>query len=447
MLALVFAVSASTAFGDVPRSDARDVAARVAEQWRVAGAHTVQLPTRFLFDEETVLIPIPAPDSSTHEDEGCTQVAAIGARGLSFRARLSDAPMDPLLPPETTARSSSTAGVLELRRCERGRPPVKHVVVTAEAGRGAVEIVVGRSTSPLASLAAIIPERTGGVVPAPPEAGSLPSLPSQDKRMEAAELRARRDGASVRARTMSRSGEDGSGEEDLELDEGCHRIEVFGKELLHGGPSSTSQHAPTRSVSAAARRFRLDLDAELRDGDHLLARDRTEAPDARLETCVGSPTHVTLMYAGAPPHSEVVLTRGSWPLPARIPPMWGPAVRSKMARVMFLRHVAPPAEDPVFLTQGATGTTLLPLSVETGGCYIAVVGVTHGQRLRQLQLRALIGARESTDERGVAEEAALVAFCVRAHESARVEVLARGTGVSWGLALFHVKSGVWEAGR
>jgi len=119
-----------------------------------------------------------------------------------------------------------------------------------------------------------------------------------------------------------------------------------------------------------------------------------------------------------------------------------------MARVMFLRHIAVPTDDPVFLAQGSTGAepTPMPVPVETGGCYVAVVGITRG-RARQLQLRALIGARESTDERGAAEEAALTAFCIRAHETARLEVLSKGMGVSWGLAMFRVKSGIWEAGR
>lgn len=395
----------------------------------MAGGRTAAVPTRFVFDDETILVPIPPePDEARSE---CTQVAVIGARGLSFRARLSDAPMDPLLPPEPTARASSTAGVLELRRCDRARPAVRHVVITAEGGRGALEVVVGRSDRPLPSLASVIPERTGGAIPPPPETGMLPPLVSQDNRAEAAEVRARREGASVRARVRARAGDEGTGEEDIELEEGCHRIEVFGRELMRERPG---------------RRFRLDVDAELRDGDQLLARDRTEAPDARLETCVGGPTSVTLLYGGTPPHSEVIVTRSTWPLPARLPPLWGPAARSKMARVMFLRHVAVPADDPVYLTQGSSGTTPVPLSVETGGCYVAVVGVARGHA-RQLQLRTLVGARESTDERGAAEEAALTAFCVRAHETARFEVLARGSGVSWGLALFRLKSGVWEAGR
>jgi hypothetical protein len=234
----------------------------------------------------------------------------------------------------------------------------------------------------------------------------------------------------VKGRLRTTAGEDGSGSEDIDLEEGCHRIEVFGREIV---PHSRS-----------GRRFRLDLDAELRDDDHLLARDRTEAPDARLETCVGNPTQVSLAFAGAQPGSPVLVTRGTWPLPARLPPLWGPVTRSKMARAMFLRHVAVPADDPVYLAQGASGTTPLPLSVETGACYVAVVGIARGHA-RQLQLRAIVGARESTDERGAAEEAALTAFCVRAHEPARLEITSRGTGVSWGLALFRVKSGVWEA--
>lgn len=408
------------------RADARSVSARVAEQWTSAGARTTALLPRFVFDGETVLVPIPVEVDDVRS--ACTQVAVIGARGLSFRAKLSDAPSDPLLMPEPTARASSAAGVLELRRCD-GAPPVRHVLVRAEGGRGVIEIVVGRSERPLPPLGVVIPERTGGALPPAPAAGALSPMMARGKRVEAAETRARRDGATVGERARVRAGADGGGEEDLELDAGCHRVELFG-----------------RGVAADGRRLRLDVDAELRDEDRTLARDRTEAPDARLEACVGSPARVTLRYVGAPPHSEVIVTRGSWALPARLPSMWGPATRSRMARVMFLRHVALPADDPVYLAQGSSGTTPLPLEVETGACYVAVVGITAG-RARQLQLRALVGARESTDERGATEEAALSAFCVRAHETARVEVLARGPGVSWGLALFRVKSGVWEADR
>lgn len=421
-LALLGATPAAAA--PVEQGDARTVAGRVEAEWKKAGAKTWTLPSRFVFDEETVLIPIP-------EGEGeCTEVAVIGARGLSFRARLSDAPVDPLVPPEPNARAASAAGVLALRRCDKDRP-VHHIVLTAEAGRGAIEVIAGRSDKPLPALATLLPERAGGAVPAPPEAGALPALTAPETRAEAAEARAKREGASAGGRAKIRSGDEGGGEEDIELEPGCHRVEVFGRELGRERPG---------------RRFRLDVDAELRDSERVIARDRTEAPDARLETCVGETSRVTLAFTGSPPHSEVILTRATWPLPAKLPTLWGPATKSRMARAMFVRHVTTPTDEPVYLTQGSTGSTPIPLSVETGACYVAVVGIARGHP-RQLQLRAIVGGRESTDERGAADEAALSTFCVRAYESARLEVQARGTGVAWALALFRVQSGNWEQGR
>ena len=425
--ALLSSVSWALSFAPSAHAEtARAVSDRVVEQWRSAGGHVAALPTRFLFDDETVLVPVPV-DATT----GCTHVALIGARGLSFRARLSDTTSDPLAP-EIGARASSLAGVVELRRCG-GTRPIRHVVVTSDAGRGALEVIVAHAPSALPALASVIPERTGGALPPVPETGPLPVLPAPERRAEVAEARAKREGARVDARTPLRSGDDGGGEGELQLGAGCHRVEVFARD-----PRADS----------VSRRFRLDLDAELRDptSDRVLARDRTEAPDARLEACVGRPTKVSVVFAGAPPNGDVTSTLASWPLPERLPTLWGAAARGKMARVMFMRHITAPSDDAVFLGQGSSGTTPLPVPVETGACYVAVVVLTHGHA-RKLEIRTVVGARESSDERGAAEEAALSAFCVNAHETARVEVNARGTGVGWGVALFRTKSGVWEAGR
>lgn len=395
----------------------------MAEQWKAAGAKTTTLPTRFLFDDDRQVIAVPASEDGA----ACTYVALIAARGLSFRAKLSGASNDPLLPPEPGARATSAAGIVELRRCDP-KMPVKAVEVTSDAGRGAIEIIVAHGPAGLPSLATLAPERTGGALPPVPEAGALSALAPQDKRAEVAEQRARRDGARIDPRTALRAGDDGTGEAELDLAAGCYRFDVVARERNERN----------------GRRYRLDVDAELRDGDHILARDRTEAPDARLEACVGKSSRLTLVYAGAVPGSDVVVLRGSWPLPARLPTLWGAPARSRMARVLFVRHVAVPSEDPVFLVQGGSGTTSVPVPVEVGGCYVAIAAVTHG-RARQLQLRSIVGARESVDERGAAEEAALSAFCVRAHEKARIEVLARPSGVAWGLAVYRVKSGIWES--
>lgn len=407
-------------------AEAREVTARVVDEWSRAGGRAVTLPSKFLFDDDRILVPVPPADDGAN----CVHVAVIGARGLSFRARLSDASRDPLDVPEAAARAASTAGVLELHRCDPSRP-VRHVEIASDAGRGALEIVVARSGARLPPLVSLIPERTGGALPPVPEAGPLPPLGPQDKRADGAELRARREGATVKPRQSSPAGEDGMGELELDVEEGCHRVEIFGREL--------------RS-DRAGRRYRLDVDAELRDSDQVLARDRTEAPDARVEACVGRASRLTLVFAGTPPGTQALVTRATWPIPARLPPIWGPSTRSKMARAMLTRHIAVPPDDPVYLAQGSSGATPLPIPVETGACYVAIVGVTRG-RARQLQIHATVGGRESTDERGAVDEAALSAFCVRAQESARVEIVARGTGVSWGLAVYRVKSANWESGR
>lgn len=419
------AAIASLAPGVARADDARPLAARVESEWSRAGAHATTLPSRFLFDDESAFLSLPEPTDGAP----CTHVAIVAARGTSFRARLEGASEDPLAP-EAGGRATSVAGVLELHRCDPAKP-VRGVHVTADAGRGTVEVVIGHSSRPLPALSVVLPERTGGPLPPTPDTGPLSPLSPPEKRADVADARARRDGAVAAARLGSRAGEEGMGAEPVELQPGCHRIEIFAKDPRTEKPG---------------RRFRLDLDAELRDqtGERLIARDRTEAPDAKLEACVGEPTRAGLVFVGALPGSDVTITHSSWPLPARLPPLWGPEARGRMARAMFARHVALPEHDPVFIAQGTSGVTPFPVPVEIGGCYLAVAGVGHGVA-RSFALRASVGPRESTDERGAAEGAALVAFCVRSGERARIEVQARGQGLGYGVALFRVKSGAWEA--
>jgi hypothetical protein len=84
--------------------------------------------------------------------------------------------------------------------------------------------------------------------------------------------------------------------------------------------------------------------------------------------------------------------------------------------------------------------------MEPGGCYLAVAAVAQGQ-VKGIGLRALVGAFESTDDRSATEGACAVAFCARDRSTASLEVDARGTSTSWGLAVFRVASGIWEVPR
>jgi hypothetical protein len=63
-------------------------------------------------------------------------------------------------------------------------------------------------------------------------------------------------------------------------------------------------------------------------------------------------------------------------------------------------------------------------------------------------LRVRVGARTSSFDRGVEGDGALVGFCSEDRDLAVAEVETRGTPLfGWGLALYHLQSGVWEVPR
>ena len=194
-------------------------------------------------------------------------MAFLAARGLGFHVRLVDGRGD-----EPNARLPSEAGALSIERCGAALP--RHLLVTSDSGRGALETLIARSAKPLEPLRRILPERTGGTTVSAPEPGPLPPLPLPEKRADLAEAPARRDGAMVSSRVTWRAGVDGGGAGEEILEAGCHMLQLFAVDQRSANPSGHGK---------------LDLDAEIRDAsdDRILARDRSDAPDARLELCVG----------------------------------------------------------------------------------------------------------------------------------------------------------------
>jgi hypothetical protein len=258
-------------------------------------------------------------------------------------------------------------------------------------------------------------------------------LPSPDRRADAADARARRDGATIASRVSLPSAPDGSGGTGVTLDPGCHTLRLFPVDPRGGRP----------------RGGKVDLDAELRgrSDDHVLARDRSDAPDADLSVCVGEPTETEVLFAGSPPRAPVVMAHYAWPLPAHLPAAWDDEVRGRMARVLFVRHVESLPREPSFLTQGGSGTTPVALDVEPGACYLAVVAGAHGSA-RALGLRVKIAAHEAYDDRGVDGAGAAVAFCAQAHSVATAVIEAHGAPLlGWGFALYRVEDRAWEAPR
>lgn len=355
-------------------------------------------------------------------DAKCVTIAMVAGRGLSFHAQFSRDVDDE----DAADRASSAAGTLELSAC--GTLPTR-VWLEADAGRGAVEIVVGYADAVLPSLRNRLPERLGGAVPQPVDPGALPALPPPERRADAAEARGRREGATVEVRRILASGNEGTGNARVELTPGCHRIELFAPEPRNG----------------VRHRARLDVDAELRDEvkDELLARDRGDAPDAHLEACVGVRTSALVNFGGAPSMIDIQLTHARWGIPENLPDVFGPDGRARMTGALRSRAVVLPATLPVFLATGVAGSTPVAIDVEPGACYVGLAAIVHGTA-RSFTLRASVGARETEDDRG-SGGGAIVAFCSYERSRALVEVDVRGGTSGWGLAVFRVASGVWEA--
>ena len=395
---------------------------RLAEAWRAVGAAVVVDRSRFLNEDETVVVTLPElPDAA------CTTVVLLGSRGMGFHVRAADRGGDD----EPSARIPSEAGALSIERC--GASPPHRLLVTSDSGRGALETVVARSPRPLESMRTILPERTGGTTTPAPEPGTLPPLPAPEKRADFAEARAKRDGALILSRTTWTAGPDGTGAGDDTLEPGCHALQLFALDPRTASPG---------------QRGKLDLDAEMRDasGDRVLARDRTDAPDARLDLCVGEPTNVEIVFVGAPGGAPVLVAHSAWPLPDRLPALWGSEARARMAHVLLSRHVKSLLREPVLLAQGGSGSTPVPLKVEPGGCYLALVTVVQGAT-RAVGLRVHVGTRDAYDDRGIDENGAVVAFCAGDRTRALAEVEAHGTPLlGWGMALYRVASSAWEVG-
>ncbi len=391
-------------------ADIHDLAGRVEAEWRPAQSRVEALPPRFLFDDESVKLRLPEQGKSA-----CVTIGIIGARGMSFHVKaLGGGEQDPG-DDGSAARASSVAGVLTLSRCGIS---TERIMLSNDAGRGTVEIVVAFGSVSPPPLQTVLLERTGGAAVPLPDTGPAPPLPLAEERARRADARAAAESADILEHQRGDAESDGTGEVDVALTPACHAIDVF--------------------AETGKRTRRLDLDAEIRDEDGtVLARDRSEAADAHLFVCVGENTKAQVQFVGAPTRAPVFVSHAVWPLASTLPMVWGAKPRARMASALRTRHLPPPTERAVYLAQGASGETALTVPVLPASCYVAVAAVTSGHP-RGLGLRATVGRAESSDERAPGDESGAVAFCTTAERRVRIGVDARGAGVMWGLSLFRV---------
>ncbi len=428
VLAALLAATATALGSSTAQADLRDDAARVVRVWTKEGAAVRRLAPAFLEQGRARVVDV-AREAPPSNGGDCVTLAAIaprtvdvavvvGSRALGAGALLATA----LGEGESQPLPPGDSGAVIATRCGEGAAELALAVLVQRSTRSAVEVVLARSKRPLSPIEEILPERIAG--PAAPRGtpGRSLGLGPIEARLARAEARARSDGAEDVSRTRVRPPSNGRGEVGLVLGPGCHRIEIFAE--VH---------------AAASLRFPADVDAELRvPPGQVVARDRGDAYDARLDACVGEETAAQVTYVGAPGAAGLHVTDARWPIPSALPERWGPRLRSAAFSALRRRRVPAPRGEPVHESFGVQGVTVVPIPIEPGRCYLAVAGLAQGTA-RGMRMVAAVGARPTIDEAGQRPEGVALTFCPDAGDVAPISVELQSNGGWWML-------GVWEMG-
>ena len=325
------------------RAELRESAERLAEAWRGVGASVAIDRTRFLVEESDDQRPIVVVLPDLPEGE-CTTVVLLGARGLGFHVRIAGPGAASAVDEPEMKRIPSAAGAVSIERC--GEAPLRRLVVASDSGRGAFETVVARSSKPLPPLRTVLPgaERGDALADARSRV-SCRRLPPPERRAEVAEI------AGEARRRRHRTARDVRG--------GRRRRGRRGADARPRLPQPRSSSRSTRAPCAPGGGASSTSTRELRDAsdDRLLARDRTDAPDANAGRVRGGvDARVASSSRARRRRSPVLVAHASWPLPEHLPALWGSEAQGRMAHVLLARHVMSlPGEPGRSSRRGATG--------------------------------------------------------------------------------------------
>ncbi len=392
---------------------------RILSAARAALGSVVHLKPRLLERGERSPLPIP-PELLNPKTPGCATLAILGVVGLHFAIRFSE--LDPGAP-STAFAEASVAGASEITRCGSAKPYLAGVQLEMRSPRGVLEALVSTRTAEAreASLAELLPQRDPGFELPLGDPGPRPALPPLAQRLKRLTERAQRDGAQSARVEQWLAGADGTGAGPLLLDAGCHELSLL------------AESSPALSQVT-------DLDLELVDSESgaRLGVDRAEDADGFLGLCLGSPTRAELRFVGSPAGAALSLVHVRWDLPRGLPSDWGTEARARMAALA--RSARLRLENPPFYRSlGVQGTASLPLEVEPGVCYSALLVPLRGE-VRSLSLSARARAPGELPRAAEGNEGSALAFCAHGARHATLEVRGDGANLAWLLA-------VWQSGR
>lgn len=394
------------------RAELADDADAIAAAWAPA-AHVERLAPRFAVAGEPLVIALP-PDATDSRRDGCTTVAVLGAVSTTFAALLADFDHGKL---QAESFLPSVAGAVHVVRCGAERAHLDTIGIQMRSPHAVLETVVATSVRPLVDLRAVLGHRDPGAVLSLPGPGPAPPPGPIEGRARAVERAFARDGATEITPRLAPTDATGSGQILLDLAPGCHRIAVL-------------------STSRGRGDVAPDVDAELAWANgRVAAEDRTDSPDAALLACTGEHRLGVLAYGGSVPREPVMILQSRTELPEGLSRSVGPDGLGRMARVVAEYHVGLPATQPVYSSLGVAGITELPVEVEPGQCYVAIVSAIQSET-RLLSLDVETGATKTRAHTDDPDDAVLVSFCAGAVERARFDVEAHGKDVVWVFALW-----------
>lgn len=404
LLGLALTMSARRVHADMDQ-DVR----RIARAWDRAGARVERRASHFVFERDHFAL-----DIGLDSARPCASVIVVGPPGAAFRVTSDVLPRafglsvrDEGVP---LGGWSSAGGMLELHRCGG---PIGGVRVSSAGGRGALTVLVGRSTHRIPAARDVLVERAVSHDDVAIEVKSNPLDPRERVRRYLRQAADR--GAKTRVERM-RADDAGELRVPVGLDAGCTRVDI---------------------VSSRDPSERKDVDAELWGADgEPIAVDRSPDRDARVAGCASEPSRANLRVSGAAQNDDLGLVVSEWSMPSS----WGRVGRRDAVRTILgalYTQGAPIAGELVQIWDGVSGATTISRGVLPDGCYVAVGAVAAG-RVMAFQLTAEVDGETRQSARD--PDGAVVAFCRPRDPEVRFRLVARGLGVRWTLGLIRVDS-------
>ena len=406
--ALCFSLSSAA------RAELGEDVTRLTAAWREYGV-VRRLPPRLSERTAPSIVFLPL-ELISDRSASCISVAVLGPTSIHFTLRA----VGGAHPAESVQEwaQASLAGLIQITRCGARKAQLAALLIEMRSPRAVLEVVAVESRAPIPPSTDILQQRDPGPI-APLMGPGLPKAAAPiAERLASAEVASRAAGGLDVQRDWVQSNANGTGSVRRLTEAGCHHLQVM--------------------TEAGSHFSDLVLIPELSAAAGLVAVERGDGYTASLSFCAGARTPIGFRFAGAPGGSRVWIVASRVPLPGGLPDSWDSGGRARMAALLSRDRVKVDGL-PVDQALGVQGSTLMPIAIEPGACYVAALSAMQGQAF-SLALGVTQGSSNAQNRGGPGAKGTLVSFCSRGESQVLIEAEARGSSLTWLFAL-------WQTGR